>query len=332
MMPLALRARSAILAISLCSAFGALSATDHHALAQPTFPQRPVRFIVPSPPGTMIDLLPRMLGEKLSVRWGRPVIVENRSGAAHSIGADTVARAEPDGHTLLVTPPAPIVLSQWLSPKQGSQAVDLVPVTVLITFPQILIVNPKVPARTFDEWIAYAKANPGRMSYGSPGTGTTAQLAQEELMRALGVQLVHVPYQGMGPAINDLLAGHIETMFAAVGTALPLIEDGKVRAIALTGGERLARFPGAPVISETLPTFSHLEWFGIMAPPQTPATTVTALWQAISEALRTPDVQDRLRQSLLVPVGSAPAEATAFLESERQRWRAIVEARTHPPK
>jgi tripartite-type tricarboxylate transporter receptor subunit TctC len=133
-------------------------------------------------------------------------------------------------------------------------------------------------------------------------------------------------------AMAALLAGHIETMFAAVGTALPPIEDGKVRAIALTGGERLARFPGVPVISETLPTFSHLEWFGIMAPPQTAATTVTALWRAISEALRTPDVQARLHQSLLVPVGSTPEEATAFLESERQRWRAIVEVRAHPPK
>ena len=328
MMLLALRARSAILAVSICFVFG-VSATDRHALAQPTFPDLPVRYLVPSPPGTMIDLLPRMLGEKLSVRWGRPVIVENRSGAAHNIGADTVARAEPDGHTLLVTPPAPIVLSQWLSPKQGSQAVALVPVTVLITFPQVLIVSPKVPAKTFEEWVAYAKANPGRMSYGSPGTGTTAQLAQEELMRALGVRLVHVPYQGMGPAINDLLAGHIETMFAAVGTALPLIEDGKVRAIALTGGERLARFPSVPVNSETLPTFNHLEWFGIMAPPQTPSTTVTALWRAIAEALRTPDVQDRLRRSLLVPVGSTPEESTVFLESERRRWRAIVEVRTN---
>ena len=297
MSPLAMRPRSAILAISLGFAFGVLSAAERRALAQPTFPQRSVRFIVPSPPGTMIDLLPRVLGEKLSARWGRPVIVENRSGAAHSIGADTVARAEPDGHTLLVTPPAPIVLSQWLAPKQGTQAVSLVPVTVLVTFPQILIVNPKVPAKTFAEWIAYAKANPGRMSYGSPGTGTTAQLAQEELMRALGVQLVHVPYQGMGP-----------------------------------GGERLARFPDVPVISETLPTFSHLEWFGIMAPLQMPATTVTALWQAISETLRTPDVQDRLHQLLLAPVGSPPVEAAAFIESERQRWGAIVDMRTNQPK
>lgn len=331
MSPLAIRAHIAVLAISVGAAYGVLSAPDHHALAQTTFPDRPVKFIVPSPPGTMIDLLPRMLGEKLSMRWGRPVIVENRSGAAHNIGAETVARAEPDGHTLLVTPPAPLVLNQWLEPKRESPATTFVPVTVLATFSQILVVNPKVPARTFEEWIAYAKANPGRMSYGSPGTGTTAQLAQEELMRALGIRLVHVPYQGMGPAINDLLAGHIDTMFAAAGTALPHIDDGKLRPIALTGGERLARFSGVPVISEMLPAFNHVEWFAIVAPPRTPPPTVTALWQALSESLRSTDVQDRLQRSLLVPVGNPPAEAAAFLESERQRWRAIVEARAGRP-
>jgi tripartite-type tricarboxylate transporter receptor subunit TctC len=323
MIPSSMRVRSAILAIVVGTSIGVCPAAD--ALAQATFPERTVRLIVPSPPGTMIDLLPRMLGEKLSARWSRPVIVENRSGAAHVIGAETVAKAEPDGHTLLVTPPAPLVLTPWLSPKEVQP--EFAPVTVLITFPQILIVNPKVPVKTFEEWVAYAKANPGRMNYGSPGAGTTAHLAQEELMRALGVQLVHVPYQGMGPAINDLLAGHIETMFAAVGTALPYIEDGKVRAIALTGGERLARFPGVPVISETLPSFSHLEWFGIMAPPRTPAPIVTALWQAVSEALQSPDVRDRLVQQMLVPVGSTPAEAAVFIRDEKERWRKIIEAR-----
>jgi tripartite-type tricarboxylate transporter receptor subunit TctC len=326
MLSLATRARRAILALAYVAAVSVLSAPAQQALAQ-SFPKRTVRFIVPSPPGTMIDLLPRMLGEKLSARWGRPVIVENRSGAAHNIGADTVARAEPDGHMLLVTPPAPIVLNQGSKP--GPQAAGLVPVTVLITFPQVLVVNPKVPVKTLEEWTAYAKANPGRMSYGSPGTGTTAHLAQEEFKRQLGVDIVHVPYQGMGPAINDLLAGHIETMFAAVGTALPHIEDGKLRPIALTGGERLARLPGIPVIAETFPAFSHLEWFAVMAPPQTPAATVTFLSQAMAEAMNAPDVQERLKGSLLVPVASAPAEAATFMESERQRWRGILDARTN---
>ena len=328
MPPFAIHARRAVLAISVGVALAALSVPARQAAAQ-AFPERTVRFIVPSPPGTMIDLLPRMLGEKLSARWGRPVIVENRSGAAHIIGADAVARAEPDGHTLLVTPPAPIVLSQGPGGKPIVPPPSLAPVTVLITFPQVLVVNPKVPAKTFAEWVAYAKANPGRMSYGSPGAGTTAHLAQEELKRQLGIDIVHVPYQGMGPAINDLLAGHIETMFAAVGTALPHIDDGKLQAIALTGGQRLARLPGVPVISETVPAFNHQEWFAVVAPPQTPPATVTLLSQAIADAMNAPDVQERLKGSQLIPVASTPADAAAFMDRERQRWRTILDARTN---
>ena len=305
----------------------AIGGSTHLALAQAAFPERTVRFIVPAPPGTIIDLLPRMLSEKLSTRWVHPVIVENRSGAAQTIGAEIVARADPDGYTLLVTPPAPLVLEQWLDPKWASQALAFEPVTVLATFPQVLVVNPKVPVHTFAEWIAYAKANPSRMSYGSPGAGSTAQLAQQELIRALGIDLVHVPYQGMGPAINDLIAGQIETMFAALGTALPYINDGKLRPLALTGGRRLARLPNLPVISETVPGFDHIEWFAVVAPPKTPRATVTAIWQAIAEALRSSDIQDRLQQQMIVASGSSPEETTAFLERERQRWRTIVEKR-----
>jgi tripartite-type tricarboxylate transporter receptor subunit TctC len=315
--------------LSAAAVWAILSTAGNQAVAQSAFPERTVRFIVPSPPGTMIDLLPRMLAEKLTARWGRPVIVENRSGAAHNLGADLVAKAEPDGHVLLVTPPAPIVLSPWLNPKQAAQETSFVPVTVLIRFSQVLVVNPKLPVTTFDEWIAHAKASPGRMSYGSPGAGTTAQLAQEELMRRLGVKLVHVPYQGMGPAINDLIAGHIDTMFAAVGTARPHIEEGKLRAVALSGGERIPALPGVPLISETVPGFDHTEWFAVLAPPQTPASTVNGLGQAIGDALRSADVQERLKRTLSTPIGNSPAEAAAFIESERQRWRAIVEARSN---
>lgn len=168
--------RSLSIGVVLC----AIGVPTHFALAQATFPKRTVRFIVPAPPGTIIDVLPRMLSEKLSARWGHPVIVENRSGASQTIGAEVVARAEPDGYTLLVTPPAPLVLDQWLDPKWASQGLTFEPVTVLATFPQVLVVNPKLPARTFADWIAYAKANPGRMSYGSPGVGSRAQLAQQE--------------------------------------------------------------------------------------------------------------------------------------------------------
>ena len=199
--------------------------------------------------------------------------------------------------------------------------------TVLVKVPTVLVVNPKLPVKSFAEWIAYAKANPAAMAYGSPGTGSTAHLAQEELMRALGVRLLHVPYQGMGPAINDLLAGHIETMFAATGTVLPHIDDGKLRAIAITGGDRLARLPGVPVITETVPGYNHIEWFAIVAPPRTPAPVVEAIWQALAAALREPEVQAWLQPTTLELVANSPAQAAAFIEAERERWRAIAEAR-----
>jgi tripartite-type tricarboxylate transporter receptor subunit TctC len=323
---------SVIVATFVAALLHPLSLGDDRALAASAFPERTVKFIVPVPPGTLLDLLPRMLGEKLSARWGHPVIVENRPGAGTNLGAEAVARAEPDGHTLLAAPPAPLVLSQWSGTKLGFDPTAFVPVTVLVAVPSILVVNPKVPVTNFAEWIAYAKANPAAMNYGSPGMNTTAHLAQEELMRAAGVHLVHVPYQGMGPAINDLVAGHIQTMFAALGTALPHIEEGRLRAIALTGGQRLARLPGVPVISESIRGFNHVEWFAVVAPPRTPAAVVETISEAISEALRAPDVRDRVELASLVAIGNKPAEAAAFIARERERWRVIVEAQRDQPK
>jgi len=295
--------------------------------AQGTFPDRPVKFVVPSPPGTTLDLLPRILGKKLTERWKQPVVVVNRPGAANVLGAEVVAHSEPDGLTLLATPPGPLVLSQWLESKLPYEPEALVPITVLVLVPQILVVNPKVPVNNFAEWIAYAKAHPSAMAYGSPGGGSAAHLAQDELTRALGVQLLHVPYQGMAPAINDLLANHIQTMFAAAGTVLPQIQEGKLRAIAIAGGDRLAQLPEVPVIKETLPTFNHMEWFAIVAPPRTPPAIVDELWRAISEAAHEPEVQKRLKGLALVPVVNSPSEAAAFIKAERERWRAIVAAR-----
>jgi tripartite-type tricarboxylate transporter receptor subunit TctC len=322
----------AVIALLAGAVLAALSPGPGRALAASAFPERTVKFIVPVPPGTLLDLLPRMLGEKLSARWGHPVIVENRSGATAGLGAEAVARAEPDGHTLLAAPPAPLVLSQWLGTKLGFDPAAFAPVTILVEVPSILVVNPKVPVANFEQWIAYAKANPTAMTFGSPGVGSTAQLAQEELLRALGLRLLQVPYQGMGPAINDLVAGHIQTMFAAVGTALPHIEEGRLRAIALTGGARLTRLPGVPVISERLPGFNHVEWFAVVAPPRTPPSIVEPISDAISEALRAPDVRDRLERASLVTIGNKPAEASAFIAGERERWRSIVEAQRDQSK
>lgn len=282
---------------------------------------------MPTPAGSTLDLLPRLIGPKLTERFKQPVVVLNRPGAANVLGAEAVYKADPDGLTLLMTPPGPLVLSQTLANKPPYDPAAFVPVTILVGVNQILIVNPSVPVKTFPEWVAYAKANPGKMAYASPGAGSAAQLAQEELFRELGVKLLHIPYQGMGPAVTDMVANHVQTMFAAAGTALPTVREGKLRAVAITGGDRLAALPDVAVIRETLPQFNHTEWFAIVAPPKTPAPIVAEISQAIAEAIRDPEISDRIKSLALQPIANNPTEAAAFIASETARWKKIVDAR-----
>src|SRR6185503_9253570 len=183
-----------------------LAAVPIMATAQSDFPRRTVKFVVPVPPGNMLDSMPRIIGDKLSVRWNQPVIVENRAGAASNLGAELVWKSEPDGYTLLVSPPGPLVVSQHVYPKLGFDPAVFVPVSTLVRFPFILIVNPKVPVSTFSELLARAKANPGKITFGSPGVSSTPHLAMERFAAAAGIRFVHVPYLGLAPAMRDLLA------------------------------------------------------------------------------------------------------------------------------
>ncbi len=221
-----------------------LAAAPVAATARSDYPNRTVKIVVPAPPGAILDILPRIIADRLSARWGQSVVIENRPGAAQNLGAEAVAKAEPDGYTLLVTPPGPLVISQYYYPKLGFDPTAFVPVTIMVTVPPLLVVNPKVPVSTFQELIAYAKANPNKMTYGSPGAGSTPQLAMEKLMSAAGIRLVHVPYQGLAPAQRDLLAGHIDVMIDNLGNALPYIKDAKLKLLAVTTE---ARSPGCRI-------------------------------------------------------------------------------------
>ena len=189
------------------------------SFAQNDYPSRSIKIIVPLPPGPVADVLPRIIAQKLAARWGQPVIIENRPGASQNIGAEAVAKAEPDGYTLLATPPAPLVVSQHLFPQLGFDPTTFVPITVMVKVPAVLIVNPKVPASNLKELIAYAKASPSKLTYGSPGLGSTQQLAMEQIMTRAGIRFVHVPYKGLAPAMTDLLAGHIDVMIDNLGTS-----------------------------------------------------------------------------------------------------------------
>jgi len=294
------------------------------AFAQADYPNRLIKIIVPAPPGPLLDVLPRIVADKLATRWGQPVIIENRPGFAQNLGAEAVSRADPDGYTLLFTPPGPLVISQYLYPKLGFDPAALVPVTMMVTLPAVIVVNPNVPVSTMQEFIAYAKANPNKITYGSPGAGSTPQLAMEKLQIAAGIRLIHVPYQGSAPAESDLLAGHIDVMLDNLGNVVAQIKDGRLKVLAVTTEARLPDMPNVPAVSELIPGYVHQDWFAYMAPPNTPSAIIAKLAQAIAETLKLPDVAKRLEDFVVTPVGNSPADAARLIQRDRERWRQVI--------
>lgn len=294
------------------------------AAAQTDFPNHTVKIVVPTPPGPTLDSLPRVIASHLAARWNVPVIIENIPGAAQNLGAEAVARAEPDGYTILAAPKGPLVISQYAYTKLGFDPDAFVPVSIFATQPTILVASAKAPFSTLPELIAYAKAHPGKVNYGSPGTGSSLQLMVEMLATDAGIHLVHIPYKGLGPAEIDLVAGHIDVMFDVLGSALPNIKDGKFKALAVTSTSPLAELPGVSPIAATFPDFVFAEWFAFVAPPKTPAQIAAKLSEAVSETLRLPDVAQRFHDVSVTPVGSSPAEAAALINQERERWRKAV--------
>ncbi|MDX6385328.1 MAG: hypothetical protein QOK48_2901 [Blastocatellia bacterium] len=303
-----------------------LSAVSSVAFAQSDYPRRPIKIVVPLPPGPVADLVPRLIGERLATRWGQPVIIENRPGAALNIGAEAVARAEPDGYTLLATPPGPLVVSQHFFPKLAFDPTIFVPISILVKVPAVLVANPKVPVSTLAQLVAYAKSNPNKLSYGSPGIGNTPQLAMEKLMATAGIRFLHVPYQGLAPALRDLLAGHIDVMIDNLGNVVEYIKDDRLRLVAATTETRLPQFPNVPTIAETFPGVTHMDWFAVVAPAKTPPEIAAKLSQAMAEILKLPDIAKRMSDLNVTPVGSSPAEAAALIKQESDHWQHVIAA------
>jgi tripartite-type tricarboxylate transporter receptor subunit TctC len=295
--------------------------------AEADYPTRAVKVIVPLVGGAPPDAMFRVVADKLQAKWGQPVVVENRPGASHNIGADAVAKAEPDGYTLMFTPPAPLVTSRWMYKSLSFDPDAFVPVSVIFQSSPVVEVNPKVPASTLGELIAYAKANPGKLTYASPGVTTTPYLATEALLRRAGISMVHVAYQGLTAAQRDLIAGHIDVMLdpSAAG-AFEAHAEGKLRVLAVAGKGRHPRMPDVPTVSETLPGYEMVDWFGMVAPPKTPAAMAEKLSQAIAEIVRMPDVAKRMGDMGYTPVGSTPADAAALIKTENDYWREVVAA------
>jgi len=308
--------RVALLFIAVLLAFSA-QAQD--------WPSKTVRIIVPFPAGGSADLLPRVVGEKLAEKWGQPVIVENRPGAAGNIGADVVYRAEPDGYTLLSGPPPPLVINRLLYPKLSYDSSQFVPITVIGAIPNVLLVHPKTKVNTVQEFIALAKSNPGKLNYASQGSGSTSHLTAE-LFKSMagGLKITHIPYKGTAPALADLLAGQVEMMCDNLGVSLPHVKAGKLKALGVASAKRVRSLPDVPTLAETLPGFESVAWFGIVAPPKTPAAIAEKVAAGVAEALRLPDVQKRLMELSAEPMGLTPAQTAEFMKRETERWGAII--------
>jgi tripartite-type tricarboxylate transporter receptor subunit TctC len=289
------------------------------------WPAKPVRIIVPFPPGGSADLLPRVVGEKLAKQWGQPVIIDNRPGAAGNIGATAVFQAEPDGYTLLSAPPPPLVINRLLYPKLAYDSTQFVPMSVIAAIPNVLLVHPSVKADTVAELIALAKGNPGKLNYASQGSGATSHLTAELFKSMAGaLQITHVPYKGSAPALADLLAGQVDMMFDNLGVSLPHVKSGKLRALGVASTRRFRSLPEVPTLAETLPGFESVAWFGIVGPPRTPGLIAEKVAAGVAETLRNPDVLRRLSDLSADPLGMTPAETAAFMKAETERWGAVI--------
>jgi tripartite-type tricarboxylate transporter receptor subunit TctC len=291
------------------------------------WPQRPVRIIVPYPAGGSADLMPRAVIGTLSERWGQPVIVENRPGASGNIGATAVYQAEPDGYTLLSGPPPVMVINRLLYPKLAYDSSQFVPMTVIGAIPNVLLVHPKVGVNTVAEFIAHVKANPGKLNYASQGAGSTSHMTAELFKAMAGsLQITHVPYKGTAPALADLLGGQVEMMCDNLGVSLPHVRSGRLKALAVASKNRFPGLPDVPALSETLPGFEAIAWFGIVGPPKTPSAVAEKVAAGVAEALTRPEVQKRLQDLSAQPMGLTPAQTAAFMKDEIERWGGVIRA------
>ncbi len=295
------------------------------ALAQ-GYPSKPIRFIAAFPPGSVSEILGRVVGQKLQESWGQPVVVETRPGAGGTIGADLVAKSAPDGYTLLVGSSAEVTVGVSLYPKLPYHPVkDLAPVIAIGPVPNILMVNPAVPATSVKEFVALAKSKPGQLNFASSGNGTTGHLAGEMFKLQAGIDMVHIPYRGSPPALTDLLGGRVSMMFGPLTTGLPHVKAGKLRALAVSGAKRSSAAPGVPTMIESgFPEFEASIWWGILAPAGTPKDIITRLNAEIGRILQLPDVRETLSRQGAEPAGGTPEQYAAFIRTEIAKWAKVI--------
>jgi tripartite-type tricarboxylate transporter receptor subunit TctC len=296
------------------------------AMAQAPYPSRPLTIVVPFPPGGAADTQARLVAEKLRALFGQPVIVENRAGGGGNIGAEAVARAAPDGTTLLCAPPGTLSVAHLLYPKLSFDPRTFEPVSVISTYPTFILGRADLPAATIPELIAYARANPGKISYASQGNGQISHLTFEMLKMMTGVDMVHVPYRGSAPAMTDLLSGQIDVFADTPLAGAPHVKAGKLKLLAVGSPRRVAGFPDVQAVAETIPGFESETWMAIAATPGTPKEITAKLSAAIAQAVQSPDVKARIVELQAEPFGSTPDETARVIRASTERWEPVIVA------
>ncbi len=304
--------------------FGSAMIGSIVAAAQ-SYPARPVRVIVPFPPGGGSDILARVIAEKLSERLGQQFIVDNRPGAGGTRGSDLAAKAAADGHTMIVNSSSALVIGPNLVRKPPYDPLrDFSAIILIAAAPNVLVVHPSIPARSVKDLLALAKKRPGELNYASNGAGTLSHLTGELFKLRGGIDMLHVPYKGGPPAVTDTVAGHTSVLFAAFPTVAPQVRAGRLRALAVSSAKRAAAAPELPTVAETLPGFESSQWWGLFGPAGTPDGIVDKLNAEMQKILVLPDVKKRLAADAAEPLGGTPAECVAFLRSENEKWRRVI--------